>query len=79
MRRTGSLKLFPREADGWTTTLNCSNTVLPVFVNTGLLILRKTGSLFTIESEDTGDYTFSEAIKAGIYDDLEIDFSSIDI
>ena len=35
--------------------------------------------VYNFESENTGDYTFSEAIKAGIYDDLEIDFSSIDI
>ena len=35
--------------------------------------------VYNFEYEDTGDYTFSEAIKAGIYDDLEIDFSSIDI
>lgn len=30
--------------------------------------------IYNFESEDTGDYTFSETIKAGIYDDLEIDF-----
>ena len=35
--------------------------------------------VYNFASEDTGDYTFSEAVKAGIYEDLEIDFSSIDI
>lgn len=28
---------------------------------------------------DTAEYTFSETVKAGTYDDLEIDFSSINI
>lgn len=35
--------------------------------------------VYSFESDDTAEYTFAEAIKAGIYDDLEIDFSSIDI
>ena len=35
--------------------------------------------VYSFESDDTAEYTFSEAAKAGIYDDLEIDFSSIDI
>ena len=35
--------------------------------------------VYNFASEDTGDYTFSDAVKAGIYEDLEIDFSSIDI
>lgn len=35
--------------------------------------------VYSFESDDTSEYTFSEAVKAGIYDDLEIDFSSIDI
>ena len=34
---------------------------------------------YNFASEDIGDYTFSDAVKAGIYEDLEIDFSSIDI
>ena len=36
-------------------------------------------TVYSFESDDTAEYTFSEAVKAGIYDDLEIDFSSIDI
>ena len=35
--------------------------------------------VYSFESDDTAEYTFSAAVKAGIYDDLEIDFSSIDI
>ena len=35
--------------------------------------------VYSFESDDTAEYTFSESVKAGIYDDLEIDFSSIDI
>ena len=35
--------------------------------------------VYNFESEDTGDYSFSDTVKAGIYDDLAIDFSSIDI
>ena len=36
-------------------------------------------TVYSFESDDTAEYTFSEAVKAGIYDDLEIDFHSIDI
>ena len=36
-------------------------------------------TVYSFESDDTAEYTFSEAVKPGIYDDLEIDFSSIDI
>ena len=35
--------------------------------------------VYNFESEDTGDYSFSDTVKAGLYDDLTIDFSSIDI
>lgn len=35
--------------------------------------------VYNFASEDIGNYTFSDAVKAGIYEDLEIDFSSIDI
>ena len=31
--------------------------------------------VYNFESEDTGDYTFSASVKAGIYEDLYIDFS----
>jgi len=33
--------------------------------------------VYNFESEDTGDYTFSDSIKVGIYDDLNIAFSDI--
>ena len=36
-------------------------------------------TVYSFESDDTAEYAFSEAVKAGIYDDLEIDFSSINI
>lgn len=35
--------------------------------------------VYSFESQDTAEYTFSETVKSGIYDDLVIDFSSIDI
>ena len=35
--------------------------------------------VYNFESEDTGDYSFSDTVKAGIYDDLTIDFNSIAI
>lgn len=35
--------------------------------------------VYSFESNDTAEYTFSETVKVGIYDDLEIDFRSIDI
>ena len=35
--------------------------------------------VYSFESDDTAEYTFSETVKAGIYDDLQINFSSIDI
>ena len=33
--------------------------------------------VYNFESEDTGDYTFADSVKAGIYDDLLINFSNI--
>ena len=36
-------------------------------------------TVYSFEADDTAEYSFSDAVKAGIYDDLEIDFSSIDI
>lgn len=33
--------------------------------------------VYNFESEDTGDYTFADSVKAGIYDDLLINFSDI--
>lgn len=33
--------------------------------------------VWNFEHEDTGDYTFSDSVKAGIYDDLSIDFSAM--
>ncbi|MDY3919538.1 MAG: Uma2 family endonuclease [Candidatus Limivivens sp.] len=35
--------------------------------------------VYNFESEDTGDYTFSDSIKADIYDDLIIDFSRLQL
>ena len=34
--------------------------------------------VYNFESEDTGDYTFADSIKASIYDDLLINFSEIE-
>lgn len=34
-------------------------------------------TVYDFESEDTGDYTFSDSVKAGIYEDLFMDFSNI--
>lgn len=33
--------------------------------------------VYNFDSEDTGDYTFSDRVKAGIYEDFYIDFSDI--
>lgn len=33
--------------------------------------------VYDFESEDAGDYTFSDSVKAGIYDDLYINFADI--
>lgn len=33
--------------------------------------------VYNFESEDTGDYTFSDSVKAGIYEDFYISFSDI--
>ena len=35
--------------------------------------------VYNFESEDTGDYTFSDTIKVGIYNDLYLDFSDMNI
>lgn len=34
--------------------------------------------IYNFEAEDTGDFTFEETVKVGIYDDLSIDFSKLD-
>lgn len=34
-------------------------------------------TVYNFETEDTGDYTFTDSINAGIYEDLSIDFSDI--
>ena len=36
-------------------------------------------TVYSFESDDTAEYTFSETVKPGIYNDLEIDFRSINI
>jgi len=36
-------------------------------------------TVYNFESEDTQEYTFSDSINVGIYDDLTIDFSQLDI
>ncbi len=33
--------------------------------------------VYNFESEDTGDYTFADSVRAGIYDDLLINFQNI--
>lgn len=38
---------------------------------------RKRITVYDFEAEDTKDYTFSESVKASIYDDLYINFSDI--
>lgn len=35
--------------------------------------------VYNFEKETTDEYTFSDSVKAGIYDDLSIDFSQLDI
>lgn len=35
--------------------------------------------VYTFESDDTEEYTFSDSVKAGIFDDLVIDFNSINV
>lgn len=38
---------------------------------------KKSIIVYDFQSEDIMDYTFSDSIKAGIYDDLYVDFSAI--
>lgn len=35
--------------------------------------------VYNFESEDTGDYNFSDTVKVGIYNDLYIDFTQLNI
>lgn len=35
--------------------------------------------VYNFASEDTGDYSFADSVKSGIYDDLEIDFSTLEL
>ena len=36
-------------------------------------------TVYNFESEDTAEYSFADSVKAGIYEDLYIDFSYIDL
>lgn len=36
-------------------------------------------TVYSFESEDSAEYSFSDSVKAGIFQDLEIDFSSISV
>lgn len=36
-------------------------------------------TVYAFESEDTAEYTFTDSVKAGIYEDLEIDFNGINL
>lgn len=36
-------------------------------------------TVYTFELEDTAEYTFADCVKAGIYEDLEINFRSINL
>lgn len=36
-------------------------------------------TVYSFEIGETYEYTFSDSVKAGIYEDLEIDFSKLDI
>jgi Uma2 family endonuclease len=38
---------------------------------------KKRITVYNFQTEDTSDYSFSDTVKAGIYEDLEIDFSTI--
>ena len=35
--------------------------------------------VYDFEKEDTGDYTFSETVRSGIFEGLSIDFSDFDV
>ena len=35
--------------------------------------------VYDFEKEDTGDYTFSETVRSGIFEGLSIDFSGFDV
>ena len=35
--------------------------------------------VYKFHNDDVNEYTFSDSVKVGIYEDLEIDFSSLDI
>lgn len=36
-------------------------------------------TVYNFESEDTSEYTFADSVKAGIYEDLSIDFGQLNI
>ena len=35
--------------------------------------------VYDFEKEDTGDHTFSETVRSGIFEGLSIDFSDFDV
>ena len=36
-------------------------------------------TVYNFQSEDTAEFSFADSVKAGIYDDLQIDFSSLNL
>lgn len=36
-------------------------------------------TVYNFQSEDTAEFTFADSVKAGIYGDLQIDFSSLNL
>ena len=36
-------------------------------------------TVYNFQSEETAEFSFADSVKAGIYDDLQIDFSSLNL
>ena len=82
--RTGSLKLFHRAAGEWTILSSCSNIGLPdrtAGVHEYWIVdpAKNFVIVYNFDTSDSGQYTFADTIKAGIYEDLYIDFSKINL
>ena len=76
---TGLLRLSLRAAGAQTTSPNCKYRTAGVREYWIVDPDKNRILVYNFASEDAGDYTFSETVKAGIYEDLEIDFNTIEL
>lgn len=78
--RTGLLKSFLRAAGAWITVSNFLNIALPVVREYWIVDPEKSRIMVhDLINEDITESTFHDCVKAGIYENLMIDFSKFNL